>query len=158
MTTPPAIGSRWITRTILATVAFGGTAAYAYSFTLTPEVKDLAHIALKIGVASAVCWPLFGVAVLSISGGWKRALEWAETCLVTMAWGMAVLSISTVLNLLRVSIPLEGHGCIIVISNLTMAYSFITRAQGMGLGPQASISIWLLALDLPFVLIVWLWP
>ena len=151
-------GPPWTKRAFLAFVAFGGTAAYAYSFTLISVFKGLAHVALKVGVASGICWPIFGIVLVSITGTWRRALQWADTCLITMAWGMAVLSVSTVLNLLHAPIPLLGHAIVIFASNLTMAYVFVTRASKRGLKPWMALSVWLLNLDLPFILIIWLWP
>src|SRR2546423_3442733 len=104
-----ASASIWAKRLILAFVAFAGTAAYAYSFTLVNTVNDLSHLALRVGVASGICWPLFGTAILITTGAIKNALVWADICLITMTWGMAVLSIGTILNLLHVSVPTGRH-------------------------------------------------
>jgi hypothetical protein len=148
----------WGKRLGFATIAFAGTAAFAYSFTLSNTGNDIAHIALKVGVASGICWPLLGAAVLAKTGGFKNALVWADICLVTMTWGMAVLSIDTILNLLHVSIPIGIQAAILIFGNMVMGYSFVNMARRENLKPMAAVALWLLALDLPFILIVWLWP
>jgi hypothetical protein len=148
----------WSQRWGYAAIAFGGTAAYAYSFTVSNSLKDLAHLALKVGVASGICWPIFGAAVLAATRGIKNLMAWADICLVTMAWGMAVLSIGTILNCLHVAIPTTGHAAILIAGNLVMGYSFVSKARVQSLKTEAAIALWLLVLDLPFILIVWLWP
>ena len=141
-------------RLVLAAVAFFGTFLYAVTFLISGSGRDLAPLAGRIGIASAVSWPLFGLGLVVVTRGRPSLLSWVDLCLCLQAEGIAVLGASMVINLLDLPVPAWGHGIIIGISNAVMGAEFVRGAQRRGLNTRAALLLWLGLLDGVFALLM----
>src|SRR5687768_3622179 len=138
-------------RGLLALVAFAGTAAYAASFALNSE-SPTRRVAMAVGIAAAVSWPVFGLALLAVGGGWRTVTRWCDACLRTMAVGMVVLGVSVAANVVIWSAglappPTWFHVAVLLTSNLVMAAAFVHFAAAIGLRRRAAILVWLVGLN-----------
>jgi hypothetical protein len=151
----PADPLQWPGRVLLALVAFGGTLAYAASFRALPDADALARPAAGVALAAAVAWPLFGAALLLVTGARPSPLDWADACLRTMAAGVVVLALAATLNL---NVPLlgaappapwvaAGHLALLVAANGVMLLVFVGEARRLGLRAATAATLWVLVLD-----------
>lgn len=160
----------WLARLILAGLAIGGTWLYVSSFGLGGEVGGGSTIALNIGVAAGLSWVFFGLVLLLVVEGRPSALSWADVCLKTMAVGISLLIPAIVLNsnldsfrrlhnaglwldLLRWYSPLI-HLFILLAANLHMGIYFVLAGTRLFGQPRKLMSLWLLALNGMFVLLM----
>ena len=136
-------------RGLLAAFALLGTVAYAGSFALDPRPWTFTA-ATAVGVAAALSWPLFGLALLRVRSS-VRAV--ADACLPTMAVGVAVLLIAAALNVL--TNPYAAvHAAFILTADAAMAFAFVRYAPALGLGRRRALAWWLLVLNGPFLLLL----
>jgi hypothetical protein len=152
----------WTSRILHATAAFVGTAVYAASFLALPDPRRLFPVAAAIGVAAGLSWPVFGAALRAVTGGRPSACDWAEACLTTMTYGIAVLTVAAGLNLIVLpSAPptthVPVHAGLLIVSNLLMAAVFVGAAGRLGLTVPAALGLWVAGLIGPFAAVLTAW-
>ena len=162
----PGRRSLWRTRVLLALLAAGGTFAYAASFrglSGGAAPQSLAHAAACVGVAAALAWPVFGAALLLVTGGRPPALHWADACLRAMAAGIVVLAFAAAVNLAAQAAGVPAavgrrlpavHAALLVAANALMCGVFVADARRLGVPPAAALSLWVLALNGAFAAIL----
>ena len=145
-------------RGLLALVAFAGTAAYAASFALNSD-SPTRRVAMAVGIAAAVSWPVFGLALLAVGGGWRTVTRWCDACLRTMAVGMVVLGVSGAANVVSSSAGLAPppacfHVAVLLTSNLVMAATFARLSAAIGLRLLPAIVVWFVVLNGTFAAVL----
>jgi hypothetical protein len=158
----------WPARFLLAFVSFAGTAVYAGSFLLINHTglvrmgDDPGALAFEVGIASAISWPLFGLAMLLVTRSRPSILAWVDTCLVTQNMGIAVLMLSALLNLILYASGSSMnyhtatiiHIIIILVADTVMAAIFVRRASRIALSRLRALALWVLVLNGIFVLLL----
>lgn len=164
--TTPEPCSDWRTRVLLMLLAAGGTLAYAASFQgLAGRAlpQHVAHTAACVGIAAGLAWPVFGAALLLVTGGRPSALHWADACLRAMAAGLVVLGFAAVINLdvRLVGVPAAirrwlpaFHAALLVAANALMCGVFVGEARRLHVPPLAAMTLWMLALNGTFAAIL----
>ena len=158
----PADFTNWPTRVLLVLIAFGGTLAYAASFRALPHADLLAWPAACVGLAAAVSWPLFGAALLLVTGARPSTFDWADACLRAMAAGVVVLALAATLNLnvplLGAAPPIRwlaaGHLVLLAAANAVMLAVFVGEARALGLKAATAVTLWMLVLNGTFCTIL----
>ena len=170
---PPAeTAATWPARLLLAAVAVAGTVAYALSFRTLPDGAGagaephfagawLAPAGAAVGVAAGLSWLFFGAVLLALTGGKPSPLAWADACLRTMAAGIAVLVVASAFNLCAAAAWPLPHGLVVgtnlvllVNANVLMGVTFFRQARRLGLGPGATVTAWVAALNGAFALLL----
>jgi len=146
-------------RAALFLFACMGTAAYAASFS-TPTITDAARVwGVRIAKAAVISWPAFGLALLRAAGP-GQFWAWVDVCLRTMARGIIVLTVATVIN---VALAVAGmraggiaffatHLSLLLTSDVTMATVFVREAICFGLSPRMALGLWVGVLNGVFAL------
>ena len=164
----PVLPAAWPARLLLAAVAVVGTVAYAMSFRTLPggPATDsagpwLAPAGAAVGVAAGVSWVFFGAVLLTLTGGKPSPMAWADACLCTMAAGIGVLVVAAAFNVcvaapwpLPAGLVLGVNLVLLVNANALMGAVFYRQARRLGLGPVASVTAWMAALNGAFVLLL----
>jgi hypothetical protein len=159
---------KWLTRCALALFAFAGTAAYAASFRFAGAgpgggvATGAGDLAAAVGVAAALSWPVFGVALLRLTRARPSACAWADACLRTMTCGVAVLCAAAVANVAvaatGTSVPVRAflgtHAALLLAGNALMGVVFVRQAARLEMKAGAAAAVWALALDAPFAAVL----
>lgn len=149
-------------RLALGAVAFLGTAIYAASFLPNKTGHPMAAYATGVGISAAVSWLILGTALLILSRSTPGRLQlWFDTCLISMAYGEAILLLAALVNLLSIVSPeyaakpsLGVHLALLLTADTVMAACFVTRARRFGVPPKTSLALWILVLNGSFALLM----
>ncbi|MGC3957882.1 MAG: hypothetical protein QM813_08030 [Verrucomicrobiota bacterium] len=143
----------WPYRLLLAGVAFGGSALYAWSFAHVPQREQWLPIASAIGIAAGISWVLFGLLLLAVTRTRPSMLAWVDACLLTMAAGMTIKMTAVTANLI---LPpgASFHLAVLLTANLAMAGVFIWRAHQLAMRPLLAAALWFGALNGIFAIVL----
>lgn len=139
----------WRTWTWLVLIAVGGSCTYGASLALafpgwTPGA-GAAWLALSAGLA----WCLFGPALIMLSQ--RSPWTLAHACLVTMAFGEAVLQVTALGNVAGIYRVLGGPSAfnsgMVLLSNVVMAGAVTTQLRAVGVAPWRTLLAWMLVLN-----------
>lgn len=157
----------WPARFLLAFISFAGTAVYAGSFALAGYREKLMPVAVAVGIASAISWPVFGLVLLMVTRSRPSILAWVDTCLVAQNIGIAVLMLSALVNLIFYASGASVsdytstfvHTIILLAADTVMAAIFVRRASRIALSRAKALALWIIVLNGIFVLLLALmWP
>lgn len=148
-----------IRRAVLMGVAFIGTAFYASSFAVLPDAPQRVPLAMGIGMAAALSWPVLGVLLrmVALSRG-VRLERYFDLCLIAMAFGEAVLGVAGLVNLFcglssPASAPARGvHAALLALSNVVMFAVFARGLMRTGSSLGTAALRWLGGLLAPFAI------
>lgn len=107
--------------------------------------------ALLLTLSTGCSWLVLGALLCLLTR--KRALDLAEACLITMAYGEAVLvsgaGIDWVLlqSNFRLIDPVPLNVGFILVSNIVMAFVFVVRLRRLEVGVAQSLGLWLIGLN-----------
>ncbi len=136
-------------------LALAGSGAYTASF-----VRYGAHFvgaAAGEGIAAAVSWLIFAAILVRFAED-RSLFGWIDTCLKTIAVGIAIKTIGLLLNLCNFQMTTREfcilHIAILLIADIVMACIFVPNAMERGMGRRTAILFWLLALNGPVGLFI----
>jgi hypothetical protein len=139
--------STWL---ILTSIAVFGSALYGGSLSLVLPDWQIGSSALVLTLSSGLAWCIFGpILVLMLR---KNAYVLAHACLITMAYGEAVLAIGAFLNLLF-SLGFRNLDCgmfnivWIGLSNVIMASALSVQLGALRVPYWKTLLIWMLTLN-----------
>ncbi|MEX2216468.1 MAG: hypothetical protein WD768_20315 [Phycisphaeraceae bacterium] len=153
-----------IKRGALIALAFAGSTMYALFYGwLFPAV--LYHRAAVVGIAAGSSWLIFGCVLLGVSGRLpsespgSRVLNWMDASLIAIAWGMGVKMMGLMLNVYLLAVDsVLFHAAVqimtLLAADVLMGIVFVHRARELGVSLGRGITLWLMALNLPFALIL----
>jgi len=148
-------------RVTLILVALIGTAAYGTSFG-AGTISNWARVwGTRVALDAGLSWPMFGLALL-LARRAGSAWEWFDTCLRTMALGIAVLSFASVVNLaVATTASRRGstafvavHLGILLVADVSMAVYFTRKALRLGMPLSIAVVLWVGVLNGAFALLL----
>jgi hypothetical protein len=140
-------------RVALSTLAIAGTAAYAASFG-PGTISDTATVwGVRVALAAGCSWPVFGSALIASSGS-RRAWDWFDACLRTMAVGIGILSLATFSNSTTLRTSLNAHLGILLLADVSMAAYFVNQARRLAMPATTALALWIGVLNGTFVLLL----
>ncbi|MBS1767152.1 MAG: hypothetical protein JST05_07105 [Acidobacteria bacterium] len=129
----------------LAAIAVVGSGFYGASLARVLP-WDPRGSALWLALSSGLGWCVLGPALIFATRQRPKAL--AQACLVTMAYGEAVLCIGALLNLF---VHAEHPGLLnagaIALSNALMAFALASQLRALGVPLWKTLACWMLALN-----------
>jgi hypothetical protein len=137
----------------LAGIAVGGSLLYGASLSLALPEWQPGSSALWLAFSAGLSWCLFGPALVLVTR--RRVLTCAHACLVTMAYGEAVLAAGACLNLLfhlapslaRSIAPGPTNLALVGVSNGVMAALLTGQMRALGVLAWKTLLCWLAVLD-----------
>ena len=145
----------------LVLAAVIGTAAYGASFGVG-SISNWARVwGTRVALAAGLSWPMFGLALL-LARRAGSAWEWFDTCLRTMALGIAVLSFASVVNLaVATTASRRGstafvavHLALLLVADVSMAVYFTRKALRLGMPLSIAVILWVGVLNGTFALLL----
>ncbi|HZU52910.1 MAG TPA: hypothetical protein VFF77_03380 [Holophagaceae bacterium] len=101
---------------------------------------------LWLALSSGLGWCVLGPALIFATRQHPKAL--VQACLVTMAYGEAVLFIGACLNLfVRVTHPALLNASVVAGSNVVMAFALASQLRVLGVPAWKTLACWMLALN-----------
>ncbi len=136
----------------LVGIAVGGSAVYGASLSRRfPRWRPTSG-ALWPALSAGLGWCVFGPTLLLITR--RNALTCAHACLVTMAYGEAVLVSGALANLLQAHAPrrnqidpLRFNLATVGLSNVVMATVLALQLRELGVPARTTLLLWMIALN-----------
>ena len=133
----------------LTGIAVLGSALYGASLSLVFPQWHPAQGAGWIALSAGLAWCLFGPALVWTTR--RRLFTCAHACLVTMAYGEAVLVTGAGVNLLLRIMPLANpflfNVSCIAASNIVMAWALARQMEALGVAPRKTLGLWMVVLN-----------
>jgi hypothetical protein len=145
--TPPVDWPRWTTLTL---VAVAGSLLYGASLSLVLPGWTATSAALWLAISAGLSWcVLIPVLCLVLR---VPLIPCIDACLVTMAWGEAVLALGVLINLALWSRGAVMHAAwmnlaLVGVSNVVMALVLVNRLRSRSASPARVWTAWMLALN-----------
>ena len=136
---------------LLTLVAVGGSMIFGQAAGAVLPSVSMSKGAVLLTLSTGCSWLVFGGLLWGITK--KPVLSLAEACLVTMAYGEAVLVSGAVLDWLFIKPNLSHlsaapiNAAIILIADCFMATIFACRLKRIGVSPKISLGLWILGLN-----------
>lgn len=145
----------------LVSIAVGGSAIYGASLSLRfPRWRPTSG-ALWLALSAGLGWCVFGPALVLATR--RNAFTCAHACLVTMAYGEAVLVSGAAANLLQTHTalrdqvdPLRFNQATVGLSNVVMATVLALQLRELGVPVAKTLLLWMAALNGSGALFFWL--
>ncbi len=136
----------------LVGIAVGGSAVYGASLSRRfPRWRPTSG-ALWLALSAGFGWCVFGPTLLLVTR--RNALTCAHACLVTMAYGEAVLVSGALANLLHTCSPpgnqidpLRFNLATVGLSNVVMATVLVLQLRELGVPARTTLLLWMVALN-----------
>ena len=146
------VSSLIVRRGALIALAFAGTALYVSGiYFLAPSFFP---IALMVGIAAGVSWPIFGFFLLYVGNPHAGAWEWADDCLDAIRVGIFIKTAAVLATGLAVSIAMIPQSvttvfqiAALLIADVAMGYRFTNSATARGMSRSVAIVLWLAVLN-----------
>jgi hypothetical protein len=136
----------------LVGIAAGGSAIYGASLSLRFPGWRPDKGALWLALSAGLGWCVFGPSLLLVTR--RNAFACAHACLVTMAYGEAVLLSGAAANLLQSRLPpaaqidpLRFNLATVGFSNVLMAAVLALQLRELGVPVATTLLLWMLALN-----------
>ena len=132
-------------------IAVLGSLLFGASMSLVFPGLELGAGALLILLSAGLGWFVFGPLLLLVSR--KPALLCAHACMVTMAYGEAVLALGALGNLLlwaaglTASLATLWNSLALLAGNLTMAAVLASQLRVLGVPLRSTLLLWVLGLN-----------
>ncbi len=139
----------WMAWVWLVLIAVGGSCLYGASLAAVfpgwRPGRGAAWLALSAGIA----WCCFGPVLIGLSR--RRPWSLAHACLVTMAYGEAVLQLAALGNLLLVTrmpgLAVPYNGAAVGAANLVMAGMLALQLRSLEVPAVVTLSAWMVVLN-----------
>jgi len=125
---------------------------YGGSLSLVIKGWEIGASALLLTLSAGLAWCVFGPLLVLFTR--KNAFTCAHACLVTMAYGEAILAIGALLNLIFASAhagawldPVVFNICWVGLSNVVMAVALAVQLGSVRVEYGKTLLIWMLALN-----------
>jgi hypothetical protein len=136
----------------LVGIAVGGSSVYGASLSRRfPRWRPTSG-ALWLALSAGLGWCVFGPTLLLVTR--RNALTCAHACLVTMAYGEAVLVSGALANLLQAHAPrrnqvdpLRFNLATVGLSNVVMATVLALQLRELGVPARTTLLLWMVALN-----------
>ncbi|NJK81066.1 MAG: hypothetical protein HC914_14690 [Chloroflexaceae bacterium] len=145
----------------LVGIAVGGSVIYGASLSLRFPGWRPDSGALWLALSAGLGWCVFGPALVLVTQ--RNPLACAHACLVTMAYGEAVLLSGAVANLLHPLLnwlypldPLHLNLATVSLSNVVMAAALALQLRELGVPATTTLLLWMGALNGSGALFFWL--
>lgn len=140
---------------LLSAVAVGGSLLYGASLSRVLPGWQVGGSALWLALAAGVSWCVFGPALVIVTK--QPARVCIHACLVTMAYGEAVLAFGALLNLLGILRPVAAAGnlAVVSISNAVMAAILTLQMRRRGIPARRTLPLWVIALNGTGAILFW---
>jgi hypothetical protein len=138
----------WIT---LVAIAVLGSGFYGATLGLVIDGWRLGEGALLLTLSAGLAWCVFGPTLLAATR--LPAFCGAHACLVTMAYGEAILAVGAAVNMLSWATGLKPADSVafniawVALSNLVMASTLSFQLLAVNIPVWKTLSIWMLALN-----------
>ena len=145
----------WLQSAALAAVAVGGSLFYGVSLTRVLPALRTGGGPFLVAVCAGFAWCVFGPLLIAVTR--LPILRCAHICLVSMAYGEAVLCIGAILNLIGAgtAAPAAMNIACVLISDVVMAAVFTLQLRMEGVSPKTALLLWILALNGVAALLLW---
>jgi hypothetical protein len=155
---PLTAGRRFRHWALLIAIAFAGSAFYGASLAYALGETGLSGGAAWLVVAAGLSWCIFAPMLIAVTG--RKPLACAYECLVTMAYGEAVLAAGTVVNFAShalAAFPAASFNWAwIALSNVVMAWVLMTRFRSAGVPWWKTLAAWIVGLDGAGAVLFWI--
>lgn len=139
-----AFDGREVVRRDVARAAWGWLAAIAVLGTLLYGSALPRNSTLRLLASTGLAWGLFGPALVLLTGRSVRTC--AHACLVTMAYGIAVLAAGAgIAHALHPGIPF--HVGWVALSNVVMGAAIVRQFSTLDVRPWRTLLAWVVVLD-----------
>jgi hypothetical protein len=145
----------------LILIAVGGSVIYGASLSLVLPQWRPTEGALWMALSAGLSWCVFGPALSLLTC--RNAFVLAHACLVTMAYGEAVLVTGAALNALlaltgtkAVLSPAVFNLALVALANAAMAVTLSAQLQAIGVPIGKTLLAWMLILNGSGALFFWL--
>ncbi|HZU00764.1 MAG TPA: hypothetical protein VFA10_13945 [Ktedonobacteraceae bacterium] len=145
----------------LSGIAVGGSLGYGATLGLHLPQWPPARSGLWLALAAGLSWCVFGPLLVLLTR--CRTLTCMHACLVTMAYGEAVLSVGAAYNLaaklkpaLRPASPAKWNAALVGISNIVMATMLTQQLRTLAVPAWKPLFAWIAVLNGSGVLFFWL--
>lgn len=135
----------------LTAIAIVGSCLYGASLSLVLPDWQPTGGALWILLSSGLGWFIFGPTLIFVTK--KNILICAHACMVTMAYGEGVLTLTALANLiLSFNLPVSFNVgvfnfAMVVVSNIVMMLVLTLQMQAIGIAWWKTFLVWMLALN-----------
>ena len=141
----------------LAIIAVGGTNTYSLSLGVALGVSPSSYFIFPLALSAGIAWCCFSLVVARETE--RNLLSVEHVCLVTMAFGEAVLLPTAALNFLghfpgNIS-PAAFNSIAVIVSNLAMLIAMACQLRELDIPIWKTVAMWFLILD-PFGIILFL--
>jgi len=145
----------WLQSAGLAAIAVGGSLFYGESLARVMPALRTGGGPFLVAICAGFAWCVFGPLLIAITR--LPILRCAHICLVSMAYGEAVLCIGAVLNLIGTytTAPAAANIACVLISDVVMAAVFTLQLRTEGVSPKTALLLWILALNGVAALLLW---
>jgi hypothetical protein len=137
---------------ILVFIAVGGSCLYGSSLAFVIEGFQPGPSALLLTLSGGFAWCIFGPILVLVTR--RNAIVLAHACLVTMAYGEAVLAVGALLNLSGLpaaglaSMDPSAFNCAwVALSNVVMALALSIQLAALKVPPWKTLLTWTLVLN-----------
>jgi hypothetical protein len=138
--------STWVGLTFIAVV---GSLIYGASLSLVFPQWRLSAGAIWFALSAGLGWCVFGPMLLLLTR--RNAFTCAHACLVTMAYGEAVLvsgaTVNALLRLTGITNPTAFNVVCVALSNVIMAATLSLQLQAIGVPVWKTLLAWMVILN-----------
>lgn len=160
--TPPDLSTLPVpTWASLVSIAVGGSAIYGASLSLRFPGWRPTSGALWLALSAGLGWCVFGPTLVLVTR--RNPCTCAHACLVTMAYGEAVLVSGALANLVQTHAPPHNqldpthfNLATVGVSNVVMATALALQLRELGIPPAQTLLLWIAALNGSGALFFWL--
>jgi len=144
---------------LLGSVAVGGSLLFGAAAGAVLPAISIAKGGLLLTLSTGCSWLVFGALLIMVTK--KPILSLAEICLVTMAYGEAVLVSGAACDwaLLRPGVarldPAWTNGLIVLAADILMCAMFASQLSRSGVARRTSIGLWVLGLNGSWAVFLW---
>ena len=146
---------------VLSGIAVGGSLGYGATLGLHLSQWRPAKSGLWLALAAGLSWCVFGPLLVLLTR--CRTLTCMHACLVTMAYGEAVLSVGAAYNLaaklkpaLRPASPAKWNAALVGLSNVVMATAFVCQLRALAVPAWKPLFAWIAFLNGSGLFFFWL--
>lgn len=144
----------WITWFWLVGIAVGGSCIYGASLSMALRGWQAMHSAIWLALCAGLGWCVFFPVLLLVTG--RGMIACGHACLVTMAYGEAVLLVGALVNLaITMPHPAALNFAIVALSNVVMATALTLQLRALGVRAWPVLAAWLVILDGSGALFFW---
>ncbi len=144
----------------LTAIAVIGSCIYGASLSLVLPSWQLTSGALWILLSAGFGWFIFGPTLIFVTK--KNIFTCAHACMVTMAYGEGVLTLTALVNLiLAFNLPVSFdvgvfNFSMVVVSNIVMVLVLSLQMQAIGVVWWKTLLVWMLALNGSGAIFFWI--